>query len=926
MVNYLTMYLEKLQEKLIPIYDLLKKHTPFIWSEECQNAFDTIKQMLVSPAILAMPNKYGHFTMSSDTSKKATGCALYQEQQSEDKLVGYHSKRLIDAASRYSISELELLGLSINISAYKHYLRNTDFSVEVDHSSLVNIMHSKKEPPTLRIKKLLEILSQYCFTIRYRKGKEMYVSDYLSRHPICSEESPHEVIPITFYIADILQTSQRMHQKHKKTEIKITENELKSILQLPLDYKFKKRSQIINDLKITTRSGAKKDDQVPPPIWPLKGDHRKPEYQGTPQDKPNIPPIPLPVPDQIQPDPDDLPIDLPLPEPPQPNILPQPINLPPQINQPPPYVPPNKAPILPQQLPRPPDPPQQPLPFVPPKVLQDQPNNQQQDFPYIDMTKQHPIDVKLQGFVPPYNDNVNEQTNIRLPDDSMYDQKHQLFDQIKNENILRKHLPKQTELDKYLNKLKRKVINNYEVPLSTKQLIPNQKNSPFFKDIYKYIQTGRIPTYLTGKARTNFEKDAQNYVVIEEVLFRLPLASYDNEEPELLLCIPEKNIPHILYYYHDSLLAGHQGVTRMYLTLRQKYFIPYLFDAIRNYVLSCEKCQKTRLKNKGKSSHHERIPFDFRPMTTLSCDIKYMPTSSNQYKYILFATCDVTGYVVATPLINQTSEHVAEALLNRVVWQFGPPKTIIFDQGANFSSEVMTYIYESLHMRPLVVSPGNHGSLKTERYIRTISEMITKVISEKGSKWPLFLNACCYAHNTFVSPTTGYSPFELVYLHKPVDLIDLRFNPFSGRTRDATSYVELMKQRFQTIKEIVTQKKLLQQREQTINQERQYENEKDFAVGDLVFLYAPTLSGLHTSSRKFTQDWIGPLQIQAVLDKTHYMLADWKGHLLPFFGSVHKNRLKHCYINLGKMIGNKIATVNNTKDLIETWSKLYPDN
>ena len=229
-------------------------------------------------------------------------------------------------------------------------------------------------------------------------------------------------------------------------------------------------------------------------------------------------------------------------------------------------------------------------------------------------------------------------------------------------------------------------------------------------------------------------------------------------------------------------------------------------------------------------------------------------------------------------------------------------------------------------MKPLVISPGNHGSLKTERYIRTISEMITKVISNTGSNWPFYLNASCYAHNTFVSTATGYSPFEMVYLHKPVDIVDTMFDPFEGRTRDVTDYIENMKSRFACMKRIVEEKRLKDQQTQLIREERKHPNTRGFAVGDLVYLYAPPLAALQTTSRKFKQSWIGPLQIQAVLDKTHFMLADWKGQLLPFFGSVHINRLKHCYINLGKMIGNKIATVSNSKDLIEYWKKLYPED
>ena len=183
MVNYLSMYLKGLQELLVPLYALLKKGAKWNWTNECQKTLDTIKKMLIKPPVLVMPNLTGKFTLVSDTSKLATGAALYQEQQGVLRLVAYNSKQLPEAAMRYSISELELLGLTINIASFKHYLKGENFSVVIDHSALVYIINSEKEPPTLRLKKLLEILSQYSFNIRYLKGKEMYISDFLSRHP-----------------------------------------------------------------------------------------------------------------------------------------------------------------------------------------------------------------------------------------------------------------------------------------------------------------------------------------------------------------------------------------------------------------------------------------------------------------------------------------------------------------------------------------------------------------------------------------------------------------------------------------------------------------------------------------------------------------------------------------------------------------------
>ena len=105
-----------------------------------------------------MPTPWGHFILASDTSKIGCGGALYQDQKKQYRLVGFYSKKLPDACTRYSISELELTGMTCNISAFKHLLRNANFTVYVDHSALVHILKAKKEPPTMRLQKLLEHL------------------------------------------------------------------------------------------------------------------------------------------------------------------------------------------------------------------------------------------------------------------------------------------------------------------------------------------------------------------------------------------------------------------------------------------------------------------------------------------------------------------------------------------------------------------------------------------------------------------------------------------------------------------------------------------------------------------------------------------------------------------------------------------------
>ena len=97
-----------------------------------------------------------------------------------------------------------MYGLAINIGSFVHLLRKVDFDAVVDHLAITQIMRSKVELVTNRIKRLLEVLSAYSFNLYYIKGKDMILSDFLSRQDI-SDKDTREIIPISFNMRSELQ-------------------------------------------------------------------------------------------------------------------------------------------------------------------------------------------------------------------------------------------------------------------------------------------------------------------------------------------------------------------------------------------------------------------------------------------------------------------------------------------------------------------------------------------------------------------------------------------------------------------------------------------------------------------------------------------------------------------------------------------------
>ena len=193
-----------------------------------------------------------------------------------------------------------------------------------------------------------------------------------------------------------------------------------------------------------------------------------------------------------------------------------------------------------------------------------------------------------------------------------------------------------------------------------------------------------------------------------------------------LLVISEKYEPIIFNTYHDSLLAGRQGPYCTVMTIRQKFFIHNLMNKVKRYIEACHTYLKTKPKYTKNRPVYGRIPVDYTPMQDLLINIKTMPQAFRGYHLLLVITCDQTNFMIAIPLRDQTAQKVAEALIYRVIYLFGPPRQIICDEAMKFSSAIIQAILCMLNCRLKVISPYNHGSSKCERQIRMISEIIMK--------------------------------------------------------------------------------------------------------------------------------------------------------------------------------------------------------
>ena len=168
-VQYYAKYFPHLATLATPLFRLTRLDVSFEWTQECEDAFRSIKEKLVSPPILGNPDvTKGPFTVTCDASLTGLGAVLTQEQDGKEITIAYWSKLLNKAQRNYCATHRELLALVESVKAFNHYLAGAPFKVRSDHAALQWLRNFKN--PTGKLARWLERLAPYQFQVVYEKG------------------------------------------------------------------------------------------------------------------------------------------------------------------------------------------------------------------------------------------------------------------------------------------------------------------------------------------------------------------------------------------------------------------------------------------------------------------------------------------------------------------------------------------------------------------------------------------------------------------------------------------------------------------------------------------------------------------------------------------------------------------------------------
>ncbi|XP_044594035.1 uncharacterized protein LOC123271709 [Cotesia glomerata] len=302
----------------------------------------------------------------------------------------------------------------------------------------------------------------------------------------------------------------------------------------------------------------------------------------------------------------------------------------------------------------------------------------------------------------------------------------------------------------------RHYLEGYEFTSTDPQ---RKEDDDIFQETVLVIDSQNDPWY--QKLIQGIKESPENYpefMIKNEMVYKHVhhAVNYNERQDAWKLCIPQGMRREIIKENHDDETAGHLGIAKT-----------------QKYVRSCQSCQQFKARQQpppGKMGTIEAT----KPWEVVAMDIVGPMTKS--YKgncHLLVIQDKFTKWIELQPMKKATTELITEAMRRQVITRFGSPKTIITDNGTQFTSNMFTEALRTYGIQHIRTPPHSPQCNPVERTNRVVKTMIAQFIGDSQRTWDQHLPELAFAYNTAKHETTQFTPAYLNYgreLNQPADM------------------------------------------------------------------------------------------------------------------------------------------------------------
>ena len=392
----------------------------------------------------------------------------------------------------------------------------------------------------------------------------------------------------------------------------------------------------------------------------------------------------------------------------------------------------------------------------------------------------------------------------------------------------------------------------------------------------EYFLHGRLPS--NPKRKVDLRRRALRFAYLNDTLYRRSI------EGILLRCLSKEEAANALYETHAGTCGAHQAGPKLAAQLKRLgYYWPTMVQDSMKFAKTCKVCQLHGdfIHQPPQLLHPTMLSW---PFETWGLDVigPFKPPSSRFHQYTLAGTYYFSKWVKAVPLKEVRALDVVNFIKNHIIYRYGVPSKIIYDNALYFKNQSMWKLiekYKFRHGRSASYNPSANG--QAEAFNKVLCKILKKMVSKNKRDWHDRLPEALWAYRTTIRTSTGCTPYSLVYGSEAVLPLEVQL-PSLRVAAQLTNPEENTKIRLAEL-EALDEKRLDAQQRLEIYQAQvagafnKKVKFRSFSVGDLVLTVRRPVVIARRMKGKFEPKWEGPYVITKVFPKGAYELSNSEG-------------------------------------------------